>query len=58
MKLPSTMACDFFFEPYSCNMEIDLTYNGFKVATLPSQKRVVKNKNLHLKIDFNIFFYY
>jgi hypothetical protein len=49
MKLPSTMACGFFFKPYCCSMEIDLTYIGFEVATLPSQKCVVNNKNLHLK---------
>jgi hypothetical protein len=55
MKLPSTMAYGFFFKPYSCSMEIDLTYIGFEVATLPSQKCVVKNKNLHFKIKFSIF---
>jgi hypothetical protein len=49
------MACSFFFEPYSCSMEIDLTYIGFEVVTLPSQKCVVKSKNLQLKIDLNNF---
>jgi ABC-type multidrug transport system permease subunit len=58
IKLPSTMACGFFFEPYSCSMEIYLTYIGFEVPTLPSQKCVVNIKNLHLKIDLTFFFYY
>ncbi len=36
-------------------MEINLTYIGFEVATLPSQKCVVNYKNLHFKIYLTFF---